>query len=55
MGSFVLTSQSTFKAYKWPFLGKMLLHTSSFLEENDRPDSLIRMFTKVWSNRVLNI
>lgn len=40
---------------KGPFLGKMPLHTSSFLEENDRSDSLMAMFRKVWSNLVLNI
>lgn len=36
------------------FLAKMLLHTSSFLEENDTLGSLIVVFRKVWSNRVSN-
>lgn len=36
------------------FLVKMIFHTSSFVEENDTLGSLIVVFRKVWSNRVLN-
>lgn len=37
------------------FLVKMLLHISSFIEENDTLDSLTVVFRKVWSNCVSNI